>query len=142
MHVRLPGGRQRDFQTVGNQSPQHADVARPRDLYEIRPELTNLRFQLAVMSPEKQVVVVGPVDGEFQAAAAQFDVCDRPIRIHLVPRARVHHEQGHSAAPGKGFKLLAGVGYPVHLVIHAREKGDPWILPAHEAVSGEISEGA
>ena len=85
---------------------------------------------------------MGPVDGKFQAAAAQFDVGDRPVGGHGVPRTGVNHEQRKPAAPGERLKLLAGTGDPVYFMVNTREKRHPRISPVHETASGEISDGA
>ena len=94
------------------------------------------------MPPEQKIVVVRAVNREFQEAPPQFNVRNRSGFRNSVARAGMDHEQGEFAAAGIRLELLARVGYPIYFMVNTRKKSDPRSFLIHEAVSGEISEGA
>ena len=72
MKISLPGGRQGNTQVVGKESSQDPNVARARDVNDIRAEIAQEPRELRIMAQEQKIELVVAIEGKLDPAAAQL----------------------------------------------------------------------
>jgi hypothetical protein len=121
MKIGLPGGRQGDAQIVRQQSAQDSNVARARDVNDIRVEIAQETQKPGIVPQEQKIELVVAIEREFDPAAAELNSGDRSFCYHFVPRARVNQEKCESAFFCKCGKLPAGVRDAVDFTVRTRK---------------------
>ena len=117
MKICLPGGRQGDGQFVSHESAQDSNVARTRDVNDIRAEIAHELQNPRIVPQEQKIEFVVAIERKRRPAAAQLNSGNRSIRYHFVARARVNQEEGESVFFGIGGKLPAGIRDAVYFPV-------------------------
>src|SRR5450755_1259493 len=139
MNVGLPRRRQRDLHPVSDIRSQRPYIARPRDLHHIRTEISQQSFQLSVVSKEKQIIVMRPVEGKFHRAAWKLNSSQWSRGKGLISPPGMHHQKRQVSPSRKGLEMPARLRYSIHFMVDARKKRNPWTGLLHVKASDETA---
>jgi hypothetical protein len=70
MKISLPRGRQSDAEIVGQEGSQDSDVARARNVNDIRAEIAQEPDELGIVAQEQKIELVMAIEGKLDPATA------------------------------------------------------------------------
>jgi hypothetical protein len=117
MKISLPGGCQGDAQVVSQQRSQYSNVARTRNMNDIRAELTHEPQKLRVVPREQEIKLVVAIERELDSTAAKLNSGKRSIRYDFVARARMNQEEWESVFFCISRKLPARIRDTVYFAV-------------------------
>src|SRR5438477_2513694 len=138
MHIGLPTSCQWNPKFMGDESTEHSEVARTRDLHHIRIEGAHQAHHFPIAPPQGKVVFVSPIERERQWTPPKLDPSNRTLAHHIVAGACVNGKEWELAVLGKCFKVPARIRDAVHFVVRIREKSHsqtPSISISHDIAS-------
>ena len=130
---------------MGNESTEHPEVARTRDLHHIRIEVLRQAHYFSITPPPGKVVFVSLVERERQWTPPKLDPGYRTRGHNLVAGTCVNRQEWEPAVPRKCFKVSAGIRDAVHFVVSIREESDsqtPSISISHDIALYTPSDGS
>jgi len=110
---------------VRDERSELPDVARPRDVDDIRIEFADRLCGIVVVPPERQIVIVLLIDSEADAPAPPRDPHGGAVCLRPILRPAANGQEGESALSRVRLKLPARVRHAVDFVVGIWKERDP-----------------
>src|ERR1700686_140649 len=124
MQICLPAGCQRNADFMRNQRTKHSHVARTCDLDDVGIEVPNQNGHFPIVSPEREVIFVRPVERKGEWTTGKLDPGYGTRSHNLLAWPCVDGQELEFAVFRKCFEMSARVGNAVHFVVCIRKKRD------------------